>query len=147
MPQLDRAENVAMPDVCPVAGILTIAKEFRFSASHVLNGLAADHPCSRLHGHNYVLGVELAAPRSGLSEVGFVRDFRDLDEVKRWIDATLDHVHLNDVAGLGNPTSENLACFVYDMWSGRIPELTAVRLSETPATWAEYRPAPPAGAS
>lgn len=120
--------------------MLSIAKEFRFSASHLVEGLESDHPCARLHGHNYVLRLELAAARSELNEVGFVRDFRDLDEVKRWIDGTLDHIHLNDVAGLGNPTSENIACFVYEEWSGRIPELVAVRLSETQSTWAEYRP-------
>ena len=121
--------------------MVRIAKEFHFSASHVLHGLPDGHPCGRVHGHNYVLLLELAAPRSGLDEVGFVRDYRDLDVVKRWIDDTLDHVHLNDVAGLANPTSEHLACWVFDQWSDRIPELSAVRLSETPRTWAEYRPA------
>ena len=120
--------------------MLAIAKEFQFSASHVVEGLPPDHPCGRLHGHNYVLCLELSAPRSALTPVGFIRDFRELDEVKKWIDATLDHIHLNDVPGLGNPTSEHLACFVYDQWCDRFPELTAVRLSETPRTWAEYRP-------
>jgi 6-pyruvoyltetrahydropterin/6-carboxytetrahydropterin synthase len=121
--------------------VLTIAKEFHFSASHVLRGLPPGHPCGRTHGHNYVLSLELSASRSALDDVGFVRDYRDLDTVKRWVDETLDHVHLNDVTGLGNPTSENIACWVFDQWSSRLPELSAVRLSETPRTWAEYRPA------
>lgn len=120
--------------------MLTISKEFHFAASHVLHGLPQGHPCGQLHGHNYVVHVELAKRREELDEVGFVRDFRDLDQVKKWIDATFDHSHLNDVAGLGNPTSENLVCYIYDAWHDQIPELVAVRLSETLKTWAEYRP-------
>ncbi|HBU96439.1 6-pyruvoyl trahydropterin synthase family protein, partial [Thalassospira lucentensis] len=39
--------------------MFTITKQFAFSASHQLAGLDADHPCSRLHGHNYIVEVEL----------------------------------------------------------------------------------------
>ena len=38
-----------------------IRKEFHFSASHRLEHLPPDHQCARLHGHNYVVVVELAA--------------------------------------------------------------------------------------
>lgn len=31
--------------------------------------------------------------------------------------------------------------WIFDLWSERLPELTAVRISETPKTWATYRPA------
>ena len=41
----------------------TIAKTFYFSASHVIGGLPPEHPCSRLHGHNYEVEVILQ-PRS-----------------------------------------------------------------------------------
>lgn len=30
--------------------------------------------------------------------------------------------------------------WIFDLWTERFPELTAVRVSETPKTWAEYRP-------
>jgi 6-pyruvoyltetrahydropterin/6-carboxytetrahydropterin synthase len=39
----------------------TIAKRFAFSASHVIGGLPTDHPCARLHGHNYEVEVLAAA--------------------------------------------------------------------------------------
>lgn len=39
-----------------------------------------------------------------------------------------------------SPSAENLAVWIHDLWTERIPELTAVRVSETPKTWAEYRP-------
>ena len=38
-----------------------ISKEFHFSASHQLIGLPEDHQCARLHGHNYIVVVELTA--------------------------------------------------------------------------------------
>nr|WP_211228401.1 6-pyruvoyl tetrahydropterin synthase family protein [Glycomyces tenuis] len=81
--------------------MLTITKEFHFSASHVLEGLPSWHPCSRMHGHNYVVVLELSAAPERLVPPGFVRDYRDLDKFKQWVDKTLDHRHLNESAGGG----------------------------------------------
>ncbi|MEY9955685.1 6-pyruvoyl-tetrahydropterin synthase [Streptacidiphilus sp. MAP5-52] len=81
--------------------MLTITKEFAFSASHVLDRLPTWHPCARMHGHNYILKLELAAPEEALDDVGFVRDYRDLDAFKKWMDDTLDHRHLNEAMGGG----------------------------------------------
>lgn len=120
--------------------MLTISKEFHFSASHQLAHLPHDHQCARLHGHNYIIVIELAAEPEELTEAGFVRDYGELGDFKKWIDAVLDHRHLNDVLTDANPSAENIAMWVYDTWYDRIPELTAVRVSETPKTWAEYRP-------
>lgn len=86
----------------------TITKDFAFSASHVLHGLPEGHQCGRLHGHNYLVRISLTS--STLDDVGFVIDFGELAPVKRWIDDTLDHRHLNDVlADLPNPTAELMA--------------------------------------
>ncbi|RWE22340.1 MAG: 6-carboxytetrahydropterin synthase [Mesorhizobium sp.] len=116
----------------------TIAKRFAFSASHVIGGLPADHPCSRLHGHNYE--VEIVLQSAELDPVGFVRDYRELSELKSLIDNTLDHRHLNEVLGHDRTTSEVIAKWIYDWCCERWPEVAAVRISETPKTWAEYRP-------
>ncbi|WP_210585047.1 6-carboxytetrahydropterin synthase [Streptomyces sp. GESEQ-35] len=121
--------------------MLTITKEFHFSASHVLDRLPSWHPCARMHGHNYIVVLELSARREDLTEAGFVRDYRELDAFKRWMDETLDHRHLNEAMGGGiSPSAENLAVWIFGLWTDRFPELTAVRVSETPKTWAEYRP-------
>lgn len=119
----------------------TISKEFHFSASHVLARLPSWHPCSRMHGHNYVVILELRAGDEQLSDVGFVRDYRELGVVKTWIDDTLDHRHLNDALGDLSPSAEHLARWIFDHWIGEFPELTAVRVSETPKTWAVYQAA------
>ena len=112
-----------------------ISKQFSFSASHILEGLSEDHPCSRLHGHNYVVTVHLKSKE--LNEVGFVRDYRQLDNVKRYIDDVLDHHHLNDIFTF-NPTAENMAKYLYDLFKKEISELYAVEVSETPKTTAIY---------
>ena len=116
----------------------TISKEYHFSASHQLFQLPADHPCHRLHGHNYVVEVELQSAE--LNAVGFVRDYRELDELKDYIDEKFDHRHLNDVLGDDCVTAENLARHFYDWCKGRWAEVVAVRVRETPKSCAEYRP-------
>lgn len=115
-----------------------ITKEFHFSASHQLAHLPQDHQCARLHGHNYIVVVELAAAE--LDADGFVRDYHELAPLKQYIDSEFDHRHLNDVFGHNRVTSECLAKHFYDWCKTRLPEISAVRVSETPKTWAEYRP-------
>lgn len=112
-----------------------ISKEFAFSASHQLYGLNQDHPCARLHGHNYIITMHLKS--ESLNETGFVKDYRALSVVKDYIDAHLDHRHLNDVMNV-NPTAENIAFFIYNQFKNHIPELYAVEVSETPKTSAVY---------
>ena len=115
-----------------------IGKRFSFSASHIIGGLPADHPCARLHGHNYEVEVVLQSPT--LDTVGFVRDYRELSALKDFLDETVDHRHLNDVLGHDRTTTEVLAHWLYDWCKGRWPEVVAVRVSETPSSWAEYAP-------
>jgi 6-pyruvoyltetrahydropterin/6-carboxytetrahydropterin synthase len=115
-----------------------IAKTFVFSASHVIGGLPPDHPCARLHGHNYEVMVVLQSP--SVDSVGFVRDYHELSALRDFINSTLDHKHLNDVLGHDRTTSEVISKWLYDWCKARWPEVTAVRVSETPRVWAEYRP-------
>lgn len=115
-----------------------ISKEFSFSAAHSLHGLPDDHPCSRLHGHNYVVTVHLRSKE--LNAHGFVRDYTELKIVKQFIDTRLDHRNLNDIMAPLNSSAENLAKMLFDEFKHRIPELYAVEVSETPKTSAIYEP-------
>lgn len=117
----------------------TISKQFSFSASHQLGGLAPDHPCARLHGHNYVVEVVLSAP--DLNAAGFVVDYNDLRPLGQMLDEQLDHRHLNDILPF-QPSAENLARYLYGWAKERWPQVACVRVSETPKTWAEYREGP-----
>ena len=122
-----------------------ISKEFHFSASHTLNGLDKYHPCSRMHGHNYVVIVELLAP--ALNDNGFVKDYRELEPIKKWIDENLDHRHLNDIMNdsgnpmfYPNPTAEVMAFELAFIFKALMPDLSiySVKVKETDKTMACY---------
>lgn len=114
-----------------------ISKQFTFSASHVLSLLPEGHPCARMHGHNYIITAHLKSET--LDEYGFVKDYNELRIIKQFIDETLDHRHLNDIIP-GQPTSENIAKFIFDKFKPDIPELCAIEVSETPKTSCIYEP-------
>ena len=113
-----------------------ISKEFAFSASHSLVGLPECHPCTRLHGHNYVVTIHLKSQQ--LNDKGFVIDYHALKSIKEYIDNTLDHRHLNDIMSPINSSAENLAKMLYDTFKPEYSELYAVEVSETPKTSAIY---------
>lgn len=113
-----------------------ISKEFHFSSAHQLNGLNEDHPCSRLHGHNYILKFLL---KGEVNDVGFVQDYRELDSVKKYVDDVLDHKFLNDIFPF-NTTVENMSEFIFNKFKLEFPLLLAVEMSETPKTNCRYEP-------
>ena len=115
-----------------------VTKEYSFSASHHLPQLPEGHPCTRVHGHNYVIVVELQSET--LNEYGFVREYAELNELGAYIDEEFDHRHLNDVLGDEYVTSEKLAKHFYDWCAEKWPEVSAVQVRETPKVMAEYRP-------
>jgi 6-pyruvoyltetrahydropterin/6-carboxytetrahydropterin synthase len=115
--------------------MFTISKQFTFSASHQLDYLPAPHPCARLHGHNYTVEVVLRSPM--LDEHDFVLDYNELRVFNDWLTATFDHRHLNDVLP-GRTTAENIARYLYKWVKERQPLVLAVKVSETPKTWATY---------
>jgi 6-pyruvoyltetrahydropterin/6-carboxytetrahydropterin synthase len=113
----------------------SISKDFQFSASHILSGLVKCHPCSQLHGHNYIVRVTLHSKK--LNDVGFVQDYRELSDIKEFIDDNLDHRHLNDVMPF-NPTAENIAKYLFDIFKIKHPLIKSIGVSETGKTWATY---------
>lgn len=116
--------------------MLTISKDFTFSAGHQLRGLRSDHPCARVHGHNYVVRVELSG---SLDDVGFVVDYGDLMPIEDYIYEQFDHQMLNDRVGF-NPTAELLALHLQAYTQAAFPGCdVAVGVSETPRTWAWAR--------
>jgi 6-pyruvoyltetrahydropterin/6-carboxytetrahydropterin synthase len=122
----------------------TIAKRFSFAAAHHLDGLPAGHKCARVHGHSYTVEVRLSA--SGLDGAGFVADYGELDMLNDYLAASLDHRDLNEVLPV-RPSCEGIARYLCEWCHKNLAHghlLTAVRVSESPATWAEYSPDKPA---
>jgi len=116
-----------------------IAKEFHFSASHIIEGLPDGHKCGRLHGHNYKVVLYLASEK--LNEIGFVIDFGDLKPFKDFINEEFDHKHLNDHPYFDNhpTTAEAIAYALYEIATDLFGSIVAkVRVWETDKAWGEY---------
>ena len=86
---------------------MEIYKDITFEAAHLLPNLPDDHKCRRLHGHSFLVRITIDGPVD--EDTGWVQDFADIKKVFKPIYDQLDHNYLNDVSGLENPTSENLA--------------------------------------
>ncbi len=116
---------------------MEIYKEFRIEAAHRLPNLPASHKCSRLHGHSFRIELRV---RGGLLEPeGWVLDFAEVKAAFEPFYRQLDHHYLNDVEGLENPTSENLARWVWRKVKPRLPALSAVIVRETCTAGCVYR--------
>ncbi len=107
---------------------MQIFKEFTFEAAHRLPCVPANHKCSRLHGHSYHVGVHIAGPVD--PDHGWVTDFADIKEAFEPLHDQLDHRYLNEVDGLENPTSENVARWIWIRLGETLP-LSRVVVRET----------------
>ncbi|MGI5458576.1 6-carboxytetrahydropterin synthase QueD [Streptomyces sp. CA-249302] len=116
---------------------MEIFREFAFEAAHRLPRVPDGHKCARLHGHSYKVSVHVEAPVD--RELGWVMDFGDIKRAFRPIDAQLDHYYLNDIEGLENPTSENLARWIWDRMITELPHLSAITVRETCTSGCTYR--------
>ncbi|MDD4012603.1 MAG: 6-carboxytetrahydropterin synthase QueD [Candidatus Omnitrophica bacterium] len=115
----------------------TITVRSRFSSAHNLRGYKGK--CEELHGHNW--SVELTAASSDLDELGMVMDFTDLKRELGEILFLLDHKYLNNVVPFDtvNPTSENIAKYIYSKMKIRIPvKIVRVTVWETEGASATY---------
>jgi 6-pyruvoyltetrahydropterin/6-carboxytetrahydropterin synthase len=114
-----------------------IFKEFSFEAAHDLPFVPEGHKCGRLHGHSYRVEVHAAGPVDPLS--GWLIDFGDIKSAFKPLLEQLDHYYLNDIKGLENPTSENLARWIWQNLKPSLPQLSAIVVRETCTTGAVYR--------
>lgn len=116
--------------------IATVAKHFTFDAAHFLDRLPPEHKCHRMHGHTYRVEIQVTGE---VDENGFVVDYALIEEAWRTLMDQLDHRVLNDVVGLRNPTTENLAAWIL----ARLGLLATherhlrVRVYESATTWCE----------
>lgn len=82
-----------------------------FAAAHSLRNYPG--VCSRLHGHNWKVEVEVTA--TSLDEAGMGIDFKVIRSATRQVSELLDHRYLNEVEPFldVSPTAENIAAFFY----------------------------------
>ncbi|MYB09775.1 MAG: 6-carboxytetrahydropterin synthase QueD [Acidimicrobiia bacterium] len=116
---------------------MEIFKEFTFEAAHRLPNVPEGHKCSRLHGHSYRVAIHVEGPVD--DQAGWIIDFADISCAFKPLHHRLDHYYLNEIEGLENPTSENLACWIWDRLEGYLPGLSQVVVRETCTSGCVYR--------
>jgi 6-pyruvoyltetrahydropterin/6-carboxytetrahydropterin synthase len=111
----------------PVA--MEIFKEFSIEAAHWLPNVPEGHKCRRMHGHSFQIQVYVEGPVDPL--LGWVMDFAEIKAAFAPIEERIDHYCLNEVPGLENPTSENLARWIWRELRPALPLLSKVVVRET----------------
>ncbi|AEW44334.1 putative 6-pyruvoyl tetrahydrobiopterin synthase [Serratia symbiotica str. 'Cinara cedri'] len=115
----------------------TLFKDFQFEAAHSLPNVPKGHKCARLHGHSFMIRLEVTGEIN--IHNGWVIDFAEIKSIFTPIWNNLDHRYLNDIQGLENPTSEVIAAWIWQHLKPKLPKLTAVRIKETCTAGCIYR--------
>ncbi len=109
---------------------IELVREFTFDAAHLLPNVPDGHKCKRLHGHTFRFRIHLKGEVD--SQTGWLMDFGEIKRiVKPLIENYLDHYYLNDIEGLENPTSENLAIWIWRKLKPELPLLCKITVLET----------------
>jgi len=111
-------------------------KDFRFEAAHFLPHVPDGHKCKKLHGHSYKVTVYIKGEIDG--RTGWVLGFEEVKEAFTPVLHTLDHALLNEIAGLENPTVENLAIWIWNKLLPKLPVLSKIAISETSTAGCVY---------
>lgn len=121
--------------------MFTLTKTIRFEAAHKLPH--HDGKCARLHGHSFVAHIicrgdqlKKTGPKQGM-----LLDFKTVSAaVAPLVEDKLDHHFLNETLPMENPTSEEVAAWLYDELEPKLLELYAVEIEETCTSKCRYCP-------
>ena len=113
-----------------------LTKTFGFEAAHDLPTFPVGHKCRRLHGHSF--RFDLVVEGEVEEKQGYLIDYGEIKAAAEPVVQVLDHHYLNEIEGLGNPTSENIARWLWVKLKPILPNLTAVIVHETCTSACEY---------
>jgi 6-pyruvoyltetrahydropterin/6-carboxytetrahydropterin synthase len=107
-----------------------------FSSAHNLRGYRGK--CEELHGHNWKVEILIRAKK--LDKIGMLLDFKSVKDKLNAVLETLDHKYLNKIPYFAkvNPTSENIAKYIFDNLKALIPALDSVTVWESDNSRATY---------
>ena len=114
---------------------MKIFKEFTFEAAHKLPLVPKEHKCFNLHGHSFKVNITIDGP---INEMGWVMDFSELKEICSPYIEQLDHSYLNEIEGLENPTSENIAIWLWERLKEPLQYLSSITVMETCNSGCKY---------
>ena len=94
-----------------------------FSAAHQLRGYRGK--CEHLHGHNWKVTITLSAKK--IDKTGLAIDYGEVKQILSEILQKLDHTFLNETPHFQklNPSSENIARYIYDSARSLVPKKKA----------------------
>jgi 6-pyruvoyltetrahydropterin/6-carboxytetrahydropterin synthase len=120
--------------------VYILSIETSISSAHLLRDY--DGPCSRNHGHNWKIRVEVGT--NDLDEQGIAIDFLDLKKITWQVVGPFDHNNFNDIPPFDklNPTAENIVKYFYDEIEKLLPSgitMKSIRLWETEKYAVEYQ--------
>ena len=113
-----------------------LTRDFTFEAAHLLPKAPEGHKCRRLHGHSF--RVELMVEGEVDPKTGWFLDYGEITALADPIRLKLDHYYLNEIPGLENPTSENLARWIWEKLKPSLPSLVKITVHETCESRCEY---------
>ena len=116
---------------------MELFRSFTFDAAHRLPNVPTGHKCGRLHGHTFAVEVHIGGPMD--ESLGWVVDFADIRAAVDPVLEQLDHNYLNDIDGLANPTSENIARWIWSRLKPALPMMDRVVVKESPSSGAVYK--------
>lgn len=110
-------------------------RAYSFHAAHQLPYVPEGHQCGRMHGHTF--HVTLFSPIDLDDFSSCTKAHKALDQAWNALKPRISHVCLNDIKGLENPTSENLAAWIWRQLSNQV-SLSSVVVYETASSGCEY---------
>lgn len=113
-----------------------LTRAFTFEAAHDLPRAPEGHKCRRLHGHSF--RVEVTVEGEVDPETGWFLDYGVIASSVEPIRKRLDHYYLNEIEGLENATSENLARWIWERLKPSLPSLARISIHETCEAHCEY---------
>lgn len=115
---------------------MTVFHEFTIESARRLTSLPDSHICSRLHGNTFRIRVGVMGPID--QAAGWIMDFADVAAVVEPVLDQVDHTLLNEVPGLENPTTENLAVWIWDQVKPTLDGLAEITILENATTGCRY---------
>ncbi len=115
---------------------MKIYKEFKFDSAHWLPHVPPGHKCANMHGHTYIIEIQVEGELD--PQLGWVLDYADLSKQVAPLIDQLDHKVLNEIEGLGNPTAEHLALWLWNQLKQNLPQLSQVVVKENPTNVCIY---------
>lgn len=103
-------------------------RRFRFQAAHQLPNVPPGHKCGRMHGHGFEV---ILHANQNLRSKSLSIDYDYLEEIWAPLHEQLNYRCLNEIEGLNNPTSENLAAWIWVRAKPLLHELSWVTIFET----------------